>query len=1303
MRFSFLKYLLIFNPLLCFSQLNGNLSNAAPIYDTCRTYLYYQQIGSDAGTQEIVKARTIKDHGIVSIGTVSNGIFKKGLIIKQDRNGNIVWKKTIGKPGTQYEFTGFREAYNGDLFVIGTVLDLVSFRKTMLLCKFSADGNPAWQKNYSNNLSPEISNAKLYLSQQDECYFVAATDSAIIYGLSDNAGNLLWQRSLKTDSSTRLVDISAVNQGLMIMTNAMDSAYHVANMYYISLYGGMTDILLTRKFGGHTQRANFILHDMEMHDVYSYFSGIRSVDGQPWELVRMNIGYGYTLEALEHFSVPGVSIDTNSRSTISLYGECIAFTPGRKSNQVHLMKWTGSHTVNTSRYWASKTTWPDSIVLGGCLKTWDAGFAIFVTKEGTGGSKKTVQLKIDSAGVTPSCISRIPQDYERVHDYPFLMEYVHYSYTADMLTAMNDVVPVDNPVMPVNISCKELHCPVLPVADSCINSFYKVYQGYNQFNYIRGMEQINGSIYLAGTASQLEYMPDHENSFIAKMDANGHMLKQRSYALGNQCGGAIQKTIDNALVHYGYSIDRQNHASLFIAKVDTNLNMLWNRNFSLHNFMDSPAEIGICDLKQAADGSYFVLAFDAYTVEGNGPRGFLLKFSPTGTLVWAKILRISYAGASNRMQGRKIALDADNVYITCLNPSDNKQSSILLKFSQATGNMYWYKRFVNSDENFNIGESLNMYNGELYFTGRAFSPGVNPTEVMGKFDTDGNMTSIRSIRIHTALGMPRYSTTQDAAGNMFFTTFCYDSIGAAGLYNGHEINIKLNSNFERVYAKKRPTAYINNSFMLLAGPDQTLYEAGSLTTSFSVPYTYNFPFIVKYSPEGNVGVCPPDSLEYEDGTLPVSTAPVTCTVTDTSFELRTIPFVTNQHYLAEAQLLLCASLAGCDTLYLEGEDTICYIIGEQYTYTARKNDGCQSPVQWEWDQSKAQLIYMDNDHIRLEFLTTGEIKLKAILYSGCIPYADSMIIRVFEPSAPPNIGMDTSICIHDSIPLDAGGGYADYLWSTGQHGAYIYADTIGTWYVTVTDIRHCVSSDTIKILSLLPLPVIDATGDTSFCSGTAAILNAGPSFTAYLWNTGNSSQQISVSGTGDYWVTVKAANGCKASDTLHVLHEYAVPAGFLPAADPATCRYDTIDIGPNKIFESYLWNTGSHLPEIRTSTAGLYWLTVTDVNGCIGKDSIRVFAKECPNNIFFPRAFTPNGDGSNDSYRPGVYGTLEFYHIKIYNRWGETVFESTDPQKGWNGMLKGAGQNTGGFVWICSYKFKDGKMMSERGSFMLLR
>jgi gliding motility-associated-like protein len=189
---------------------------------------------------------------------------------------------------------------------------------------------------------------------------------------------------------------------------------------------------------------------------------------------------------------------------------------------------------------------------------------------------------------------------------------------------------------------------------------------------------------------------------------------------------------------------------------------------------------------------------------------------------------------------------------------------------------------------------------------------------------------------------------------------------------------------------------------------------------------------------------------------------------------------------------------------------------------------------------------------------------------------------------------------------------------------------------------------------------------------------------------------------GTYSVMVTDINGCKAGDTATITALNPLPAAFMPG-DSSICSYGTLLLQPLRSFNNYLWNNGATSPTITISQPGLYWLQVQDNKNCIGRDSIQVSPKQCLEGFYIPGAFTPNGDGKNDNYKPDVLGNILQYRFTIYNRWGQAIFQTTDINKGWDGTYTGRLQDTNVFVWTCTYQFAGEKIQAKKGTFILIR
>ncbi len=319
---------------------------------------------------------------------------------------------------------------------------------------------------------------------------------------------------------------------------------------------------------------------------------------------------------------------------------------------------------------------------------------------------------------------------------------------------------------------------------------------------------------------------------------------------------------------------------------------------------------------------------------------------------------------------------------------------------------------------------------------------------------------------------------------------------------------------------------------------------------------------------------------------------------------------------------------------------------------------------------------------------------------GCFAF-DSIRISVSN-SPPVSLGADTSFCNGDSLTISAGPGFSNYNWSTGANTQQIVLKNPGVYSVIASAPNGCSSVDTIRVVNVYNTPSVNLGPDIPICDNSSEQLNAGGGYPGYLWNTGNTTPSIFVDTPGIYWVIVTDNNNCVGTDSMTVTGINAAPDNFLPG-DTILCSYSSILLRPQLTFNNYLWNTGAVSQSITITIAGIYWLQVTNSDGCTGMDSIIVAPKQCLDGFYIPSAFTPNNDGKNDLIRPLLFGNVVKYNFRVYNRWGEVVFSTKDTNKGWDGRLTSTTSDTNVFVWHCNYQFENMPEQSKKGTFILIR
>ena len=134
----------------------------------------------------------------------------------------------------------------------------------------------------------------------------------------------------------------------------------------------------------------------------------------------------------------------------------------------------------------------------------------------------------------------------------------------------------------------------------------------------------------------------------------------------------------------------------------------------------------------------------------------------------------------------------------------------------------------------------------------------------------------------------------------------------------------------------------------------------------------------------------------------------------------------------------------------------------------------------------------------------------------------------------------------------------------------------------------------------------------------------------------------------------------------------------------------------------WMWGTGETGARMVVSAPGVYSVSVT-IDGCTSTGSVTV-KNDCYMDI--PNVFTPNGDGTNDYFFPRTLLTsgLTSFHMSIFNRWGQLIFETDNPEgRGWDGRLNDVAQPEGVYVYMIDGTFHDGQKEHHHGNVTLLR
>lgn len=329
--------------------------------------------------------------------------------------------------------------------------------------------------------------------------------------------------------------------------------------------------------------------------------------------------------------------------------------------------------------------------------------------------------------------------------------------------------------------------------------------------------------------------------------------------------------------------------------------------------------------------------------------------------------------------------------------------------------------------------------------------------------------------------------------------------------------------------------------------------------------------------------------------------------------------------------------------------------------------------------------------------------------SGCVTSDTAIVIitpgysitagisSAYEPCSFPNP------VLFNNTSVTQGSGYYYWDFGDGSPTSEIFSPshtytTDGNFTVQLIAIDsfacNAVDTTTTVIQVVIP-PTVSILPPNPYCPGGSTQLEAiGLPAYQYLWSplTGLSQPTIPnpIASPGIstlYYVVVTDVTGCTAADSIQVV---VFPDMYVDAGPNVTVPIGSsaqlLSTIPNAT--TVLWVPSSGLscsdcvaPFAAPSSNTLYYVYVTDTSGCMRYDSVMVYVEPT---IYVPNAFTPNQDGMNDQFKAIVRG-IDSFEWFIYDRWGQLVFTSTDPEEAWDGTYKGNRAPFDVYVWKIKY------------------
>jgi gliding motility-associated-like protein len=328
--------------------------------------------------------------------------------------------------------------------------------------------------------------------------------------------------------------------------------------------------------------------------------------------------------------------------------------------------------------------------------------------------------------------------------------------------------------------------------------------------------------------------------------------------------------------------------------------------------------------------------------------------------------------------------------------------------------------------------------------------------------------------------------------------------------------------------------------------------------------------------------------------------------------------------------------------------------------------------------------------------------------NGCYDSSATIQVAVIQTPNPIVSSSSTIICINQTATLQTSD-FVSYQWSinntpiANENNINFTTNQAGNYIVTVIDTNGCSGVSTPTIVSIDSVNVFINANAQSYCTGDTALLFAsGSNYESLIWSTNFNGNNLLTNVPGTYSVIASNALGCTATASYNLSYTNQILIHASASDTTFTCD-ETIELYVTGA-DTYLWEPSIGLndstiynPIVNGLTSFIIY-TVTGTKGnCSAVDSVKIAYEAC-SSIFIPNAFSPNNDGANDIFR--VLGSNIFeFNLKIYNRWGELVFESNKIDEGWDGKYKGKDVTNGVYVWLLDAKDANGKMINFNNKF----
>ena len=292
-----------------------------------------------------------------------------------------------------------------------------------------------------------------------------------------------------------------------------------------------------------------------------------------------------------------------------------------------------------------------------------------------------------------------------------------------------------------------------------------------------------------------------------------------------------------------------------------------------------------------------------------------------------------------------------------------------------------------------------------------------------------------------------------------------------------------------------------------------------------------------------------------------------------------------------------------------------------------------------------------------------------------------------------------------------------YTYFTDPAGTIVLANPTaiaasGTYYIVGTTAAGCTSTVQPVTVVINPVPPIAVSPAETICKGTPVTLTATSAGNSLEWlGIGPGAVQVvNPTVTTTYSAVATSPAGC--SDTAQVtitINPFQVTLTANPNPVEAG-KTLTLSTSSDSTYTVLAWLPASDFPDqiatiqaiTATGTNQQFEVIAASPGGCLDTAILQVTVTPDTKDFYIPNAFTPNGDGKNDVFK--VYGSsIAQLQLRVFNQWGQLIFETTDQTKGWDGTYNGNPQPVGAYSYLVRAVLFGGEIIIKRGNVNLIR